>query len=194
MTAAPAPSKDAELAKGVHARAAPAVRDTLDRLVKEMQTKQQGVDDLMKRLDSNKDGKLGRKELSDGLRTLGITLLPSELDEVMKVFDKDGTGNVDYVEFYAVIREWKAPAAVASTPAESDRVEVSKLAPEWDGVYIRAAADSFVRDGKHCLVPIGHGVRRKWVFAATPAFSIAANTRIASSGRPARASAAMSAV
>ena len=106
----------AAVAKGVHDRAAPAVRDTLDRLVREMQAKQQGVDDLMKRLDSNKDGKLGRKELSDGLRSLGITLLPSELDEVMKVFDKDGTGNVDYVEFYAVIREWKA-AVPAPAPA-----------------------------------------------------------------------------
>jgi hypothetical protein len=141
---APAPSKDVELAKGVHARAAPAVRDTLDRLVKEMQAKQQGVDDLMKRLDSNKDGKLGRKELSDGLRSLGVSLLPSELDEVMKVFDKDGTGNVDYVEFYAVIREWKATAP-APAAAQTGAVQTG-------GSYTKNAEVKLPWQVRVCLV------------------------------------------
>ena len=140
------PASDAELAKGVHARAAPAVRDTLDRLVKEMQTKQQGVDDLMKRLDSNKDGKLGRKELSDGLRTLGVSLLPSELDEVMKVFDKDGTGNVDYVEFYAVIREWKATApAPPPAPAQT-------AAAQTAGSYTKNAEVRLPWQVRVCLI------------------------------------------
>jgi hypothetical protein len=124
---------DGTVAQGILARAAPAVRETLDRLCKEMQTKQQGVDDLMKRLDKNKDGILARVELSDGLRSLGITLLPSELDQVMKVFDKDGSGSIDYYDFHAVIREYKVMGAeVAKTTADNLKLAIT---PAGSGAF-----------------------------------------------------------
>ena len=49
--------------------------------------------------DANDDGVLSAKEVQRGLRACGIQLLPSEVEQLMRVVDTDGNGTVDYCEF-----------------------------------------------------------------------------------------------
>jgi hypothetical protein len=81
----------------------PAVREALDRLVGELSTKHSTVYELLNRMDRNKDGVLSRDEIRRGLAGMGVRLTTWELDSVMRTFDKDRNGKVDYVEFYTVL-------------------------------------------------------------------------------------------
>jgi Ca2+-binding EF-hand superfamily protein len=83
----------------------PLVSSALKRLCDELSSKHQQVYQLLQRLDRNKDGRLSRTELQDGLVRMGVLLPPSELDGVMRAFDKDCSGYVDYVEFYTVLMQ-----------------------------------------------------------------------------------------
>lgn len=76
-------------------------------------TKQQ----LFERIDKNGDGMLEKSELQAALRALGCKMTPCELDAVLRAFDADKSGSIDFEEFYNLIAaqesllptEWLAP-------------------------------------------------------------------------------------
>ncbi len=91
-------------------------------------------------------------------------------------FRPESPGRAPLALSLACKRALPADPTLTLTRAEPDRIDVSKLAPEWDGVYVHTRAPSadgaaYVRDATHCIVPIGAAVggRRKWAFAAAPA-------------------------
>ena len=79
-----------------------------------LEAKQEWVYELLQRLDRNGDDRLSRDGLRHGLRSMGVSLLPSELDSVMRAFDRNTDGTVDYVELYTVLSEHRAAQTTAA--------------------------------------------------------------------------------
>jgi len=77
----------------------PAMFNALDTMVTEVSRMKEGISDLYHSLDIDGDGGLGKSELGKGLRNLGVSLKPSELDALMRAFDIDGNETIDYDEF-----------------------------------------------------------------------------------------------
>ena len=57
-------------------------------------------------LDTNGDGSLAISEIKSALEKAGI-VLPSDMDELMREVDSDGSGCVDYMEFIAATMDRK---------------------------------------------------------------------------------------
>lgn len=72
----------------------PKLQEALDCMVRELQTNRKSLSVALSELDINGDGILSRAEMAVGLRRMGVTLVPSELDAVMRAFDFDQRGTV----------------------------------------------------------------------------------------------------
>ena len=114
----------------------PVVHECLDRLVAELQSRQGTVHEMLRRLDRNRDGQLGRDELRQGLSELGLQLSMSEIDSVMRAFDRDHSGSIDYLEFYTVLTKHRArQSGFAATdvrrisPSLSGATDVRRISP-----------------------------------------------------------------
>jgi hypothetical protein len=108
------------------------VRRALDRLVEELDSKRITMRAMLQQLDRNRDRKLNRDEISHGLAEMGVTLTATELDTVMRVFDKDHDGKVEYAEMHAALTTHAAGEPVSihwsvSQPHEqcSERIRTS---------------------------------------------------------------------
>jgi Ca2+-binding EF-hand superfamily protein len=49
--------------------------------------------------DKDGDGKLSKKEFREGWLTLSLGLTNDEIDDLMKLVDSDGSGDISYDEF-----------------------------------------------------------------------------------------------
>ena len=79
-------------------------------------------------MDRNKDGILNRDEIRRGLAEMGVRLTATELDSVMRAFDKDQSGRIDYLEFYTVLTKHRVEAAAAAAELASAPM-VGRLSP-----------------------------------------------------------------
>ena len=93
----------------------PAVRMALDRLVSELSGRHSSVYEMLQRLDRNGDGLVSREELRSGLLGLGLVLGMSELDALMRVFDTNMSGRIDFREFYTVLTQHCVGTALTVT-------------------------------------------------------------------------------
>jgi len=57
--------------------------------------------DIFMQLDGNGDGSLTCEEMKNGITKAGIKDLPSDLEQILKDVDSDGSGIIDYTEFLA---------------------------------------------------------------------------------------------
>jgi len=83
------------------------VRVAMESLVKQLSLMKLSHEELFEKIDADGNGQLSRQEMQIGLRKLGITLLPIELDAVLRAFDSDGNGTVDFEEFYDVLKDYE---------------------------------------------------------------------------------------
>ena len=62
------------------------------------------VVDVFRSIDHDGGGTIDREELSWGLKRFGVDLEDGQLDMVVRVFDADGSGNIDFKEFNAAVK------------------------------------------------------------------------------------------
>jgi hypothetical protein len=63
-----------------------------------------GLAQMFKSLDNNKNKSIDAEELESGLRDFGINLNTEQITVLVKFFDKDGSGNINFNEFLSAIR------------------------------------------------------------------------------------------
>ncbi|CAE8702124.1 unnamed protein product, partial [Polarella glacialis] len=64
--------------------------------------------DIFMSLDSDGDGLLTAKELTDGMNKAGFTEIPADFAAILKDVDSNGSGVIDYTEFLAATLDKKA--------------------------------------------------------------------------------------
>jgi Ca2+-binding EF-hand superfamily protein len=55
-------------------------------------------------IDNNGSRSLDRQELADGLRDFGVSMSRSQIDELFRCLDKDGSGTISFDEFLEALR------------------------------------------------------------------------------------------
>ena len=58
---------------------------------------------IFKDLDLDRSGKLSKTELASGLKAIGLLLSGHQINSIMRLFDKDGSGELSYPEFVRML-------------------------------------------------------------------------------------------
>jgi len=132
------------------------VRLALDKLVAQVLAKG-NIYEVFEKFDQNGDKTLSKDEMRVGLRSIGCSLLPIELDAVIRAFDADGNDSIDYVEFYSILRYHQSQMPRLSTPVEEDSFQGYK---KGDLVRSLIKATDKSADKHEVGMVIGDGVRR----------------------------------
>ena len=91
-----------------------------DELIRKFRQHNVNLDTAFSAFDRNNDGWISNGEMRDGLRQLNINLSLSEIDDVVRMMDRNNDGRIDYREF---AREFGSSigAGSSSYPASSNR-------------------------------------------------------------------------
>ena len=99
-----------------------------------------------KEADADNSGKLGREEVDKYLTGKGFTVDHAYLDELMSVFDADGSGDIDPTEFTGLVRlmisHEKAVSAAADRGGEPPRMCCGQECSRFCGAAPTAASSS----------------------------------------------------
>ncbi|CAK0828836.1 unnamed protein product [Prorocentrum cordatum] len=105
-------------------------QDILTRIASSVARLGRRPEDLFRQLDANNDGRLGRHELEPTLRSLQPDLSPQQLDALFRLFDSDGNGEVELLEFCGALdnpagrRRDRAPASAQGPAAVGSQHDV----------------------------------------------------------------------
>ena len=80
------------------------VEESLIGIAKYIHKRRARVVDVFRTIDHDGGGSIDRDELEWGLKRFGINVTGEHLDMVVKVFDADGSGNIDFKEFNAAVK------------------------------------------------------------------------------------------
>ena len=75
-----------------------------DRIAEAFRANAPRIMDLFKECDVNNDGVLQRSEFAQALPVLGLVLEQAEADKLFDWFDDDGSGEISFEEFHAIIK------------------------------------------------------------------------------------------
>lgn len=103
----------------------PKLRQALDKLATQMHDARHSALTVFKEMDLNGDHLLSRDEINTGLRKLKVSLLPSELDGIIKLFDEDDNGGVDYREFSALLARYARLIAPLPSHVRADAIRTA---------------------------------------------------------------------
>mmetsp|Transcript_38338 Transcript_38338/g.63653 ORF Transcript_38338/g.63653 Transcript_38338/m.63653 type:complete len:548 (+) Transcript_38338:120-1763(+) len=99
-----APRKPIDRKKLTQEQASVVVEKVRTKLIQRGGNGFRGLTRVLTILDDNGNRKLDKYEIDNGLQTYGLSLLPEELDAIMKAFDDDGNGQISVREFMRALR------------------------------------------------------------------------------------------
>jgi hypothetical protein len=76
----------------------------LQALADKLNKKTNQLREIFRSFDQNKDGTVSYDELRNGLQMLGFAPTDEQYEELLRIVDEDGSGHIDYVEFYNMIK------------------------------------------------------------------------------------------
>jgi len=103
----------------------PKLRQALDKLAIQMHDARHSALTAFKEMDLNGDHILSRDEINTGLRKLKVSLLPSELDGIVKLFDDDDNGGIDYREFSSLLARYARLIAPLPSHVRADAIRTA---------------------------------------------------------------------
>lgn len=98
------------------------LRNALDTIVRIIRETGQTEWEVFQKIDADGSGQLSKQELLSALRKMGCKLMPIEMDAVLRVFDRDGSGAVDFMDFYEVIKNHEVQQSGGVIPMLSKAV------------------------------------------------------------------------
>jgi hypothetical protein len=104
------------------------------------------IQGLFESMDKDNSGVIDKYELKIALEELGITLRPRELNDMVKKYDVDRSGTIDFEEFLSMIKELVKKAEVAVSGGALDALgdkqlsEAKKLHDEKQAGFDQIAA------------------------------------------------------
>lgn len=99
------------------------------------------IEALFESMDKDGSGVIDKFELRDALEQLEITLRPKELQDLVRKYDTDSSGTIDFEEFLSMIKELvkKAEEAVAQGGPLGETKDTSKALAKLDEKEIAKA-------------------------------------------------------
>lgn len=85
--------------------------------------KRRDVREIFDEVDTDGSGEVDASEVGQLIHNLGINMKPSELQDAMAAMDKDGSGTVEFEEFY---HWWMSPSTIGSMKKSRERMEAVK--------------------------------------------------------------------
>jgi len=85
-----------------------------------------GLGRIFRILDDNRNRQIEKKELQWGLKDFDIHLSEEQIDVLVKHFDRDGSGTVDFDEFLRALRGELSESRVAYIRKAYDKLDVNK--------------------------------------------------------------------
>jgi hypothetical protein len=83
---------------------------------------------LFDSVDIDKGGAIDVKELNKMLETVGVKMSEDELKEIMKEYDTDNTGTIDFIEFVQIFTKLLHEQNLSSS--NSDELDNGQLSQE----------------------------------------------------------------
>jgi len=90
--------------KSVSYDGATLIKDIKDTLCKRNSLSIRGLAQVFKQIDANKNRCVDISELESGMRIIGINLNDEQCSALLKFFDKDNSGTINFDEFLVCIR------------------------------------------------------------------------------------------
>jgi len=84
----------------------PIVQRAIERMAFEIADRNLTPKQLFRMIDVDGSGVLDRGEMQSGLRAVGVSIKPAELDAIMRTFDSENNGAIDYWEFHDLINPY----------------------------------------------------------------------------------------
>jgi len=76
----------------------------LQALADKLNRKTSNIRQIFRNFDEDKDGTVSYREFRHGLQMMGFEPTDEQYEELLRIVDSDGGGNIDYVEFYNTIK------------------------------------------------------------------------------------------
>jgi Ca2+-binding EF-hand superfamily protein len=118
-----------------------AVRRVFDSLIALMAERHETILRMMRRLDRSENGVLSGTELQHGLGTLGIRLQEEETAILVRIFDRDGSGNVDYAELHKAVTRYRTDQRIPCPPGMTEAKTPRPKDPVLAAVIARLATE-----------------------------------------------------